>query len=651
MLAYRKEIDGLRAIAVLPVILFHAGFNVFSGGFVGVDVFFVISGFLITSIILNEKEDGTFSLLNFYERRVRRILPALFFVIFVSMPIAALCMMPFEMKEMSQSLMAIPFFVSNVVFWMQSGYFAESSDFKPFIHTWTLAVEEQYYFIFPLLVMALWRFGTKRILIVLGGIAVVSFLFASVLQKGTETAFFLIHARAWELLVGAIGAFVNHFHFRKHNPVPIHIRSFLSGAGIVLILISVFVFDEETPFPSAYTMVPVVGTALFLLFSGGIKWVAQVIGNRVFVGVGLISYSAYLWHQPIFAFARLLDTGKLASFAYYPLIALTFLCAFISYLFVEKPFRDRKKLSRKTVFAASLLASAVCVFIGLYGYFSNGFEKIYVRNLSEDRQKIYAYLKKNEFGDQYDEMPKDKECVFWQRSLDDAFAQRFEACAKNHGKGVLVIGDSHSMNIYGALARNNAYPFLASITRGNCRIHGNKSLCDYRDIEGFLARHKKQIRMLVYHQTARFLFKSDHADYFSSDLLKMQNIPMLDFNEENISATISYLDSVSSGIDIVWLGPRIEPMIRKNQLWRSMNASFKIRDDVVRNYSALDDYLKEKIMNGKHAFRYVSLQDAIAFGKETDLFMGDCVTFRDSDHFSVCGERIFGPRIKNSLVK
>jgi peptidoglycan/LPS O-acetylase OafA/YrhL len=165
---YRREIDGLRALAVLPVILFHAGFDSFSGGFVGVDVFFVISGYLITTIILSELEEGTFSIVNFYERRARRILPALFLVILVCIPFAWLWLLPIDMKDFSRSLVAVSFFASNILFWRESGYFDTAAELKPLLHTWSLALEKQFYVLFPLILILFWKIGKRWILVLLG---------------------------------------------------------------------------------------------------------------------------------------------------------------------------------------------------------------------------------------------------------------------------------------------------------------------------------------------------------------------------------------------------------------------------------------------------------------------------------------------------
>ena len=205
---YRKEIDGLRALAIIPVILFHAGFKVFEGGFIGVDVFFVISGYLITTIILSDIESGKFSISNFYERRARRILPALFFIMLCCLPFAWFVLTPNHLKDFYQSLTAVSVFSSNILFWKESGYFDTATELKPLIHTWSLAVEEQYYILFPLLLVMLWKLRKQLILGSLIAITVISLFLAQwgAYNKPSAT-FFLLPTRSWELAIGALIAY------------------------------------------------------------------------------------------------------------------------------------------------------------------------------------------------------------------------------------------------------------------------------------------------------------------------------------------------------------------------------------------------------------------------------------------------------------
>ena len=246
---YRREIDGLRALAVIPVIFFHAGFSLFSGGFVGVDIFFVISGYLITSILINEINSDKFSIINFYERRARRILPALFLVMLVSAPFAWFWLIPADMLDFAQSYSAISVFSSNLLFWKESGYFDVATELKPMLHTWSLAVEEQFYVILPLLLSVLWRFGLNACVTVLTVFAVSSLLLAHWSSSNAPSAaFYLLPFRWWELALGSLTAF---FMYRSTGSgLGLKLRQLLCYFGVVLIAISLFSFDKHTPFPS-----------------------------------------------------------------------------------------------------------------------------------------------------------------------------------------------------------------------------------------------------------------------------------------------------------------------------------------------------------------------------------------------------------------
>ena len=291
---YRAEIDGLRALAVLPVILFHAGFELFSGGFVGVDVFFVISGYLITTILIEDIENKRFSIINFYERRARRILPALFFVMLVCIPFAWMWMLPSQMKDFSQSLFAVSLFASNILFWRESGYFAPAAEEMPLLHTWSLAVEEQYYVLFPIFLILAWRFGKSRVFWMIVVMAAFSLLLSEWGWRNKPTAnFYLAPTRAWELFAGSIAAFIVQKQGVQKN-------NFLSLIGLAAIIFSIFFYNETTPFPSVYALVPVLGVVLLVLYADQETYVAKLLSTKGIVAIVLVSYSAYLWHQPLF---------------------------------------------------------------------------------------------------------------------------------------------------------------------------------------------------------------------------------------------------------------------------------------------------------------------------------------------------------------
>jgi peptidoglycan/LPS O-acetylase OafA/YrhL len=369
---YRREIDGLRAIAVLPVILFHAGFETFGGGFVGVDVFFVISGYLITTIILAELEQGEFSIANFYERRARRILPALFLVVFACIPFAWLWLLPVDMKDFSQSLAAVSIFTSNVLFWRESGYFDTAAEFKPLLHTWSLGVEEQFYVFFPLLLAIFWRFGKHWILSLLVSIFAASLALSQWWAHVEPAAsFFLLPTRVWELLIGAFAA----FYLSRSNRTQFSSVICEAGGwlGLTLIVYAIIVYSKTTPFPGIYALVPAIGAVSVILFVTDSTSVGKLLGNKIFVGVGLISYSAYLWHQPLFAFARHRSPHEPSPAVFAMLSGFALILAYFSWRYVETKFRNREKFDRRRVFIGGLIISSLLLSLGVLGHIEKGF--------------------------------------------------------------------------------------------------------------------------------------------------------------------------------------------------------------------------------------------------------------------------------------
>ncbi len=366
---YRKEIDGLRALAVVPVILFHAGFEWLKGGYVGVDIFFVISGYLITTILLQEQQKGTFSILNFYERRARRILPALFIVLLVCLPFAWFWLLPHELKDFGKSLIAVVTFVSNILFWLETDYFTADAELIPLLHTWSLAVEEQFYIIFPLF-LALFA-GKKKVAMAVV-VSLIALLSLGLTEWGwryfAEGNFYLIPFRAWELMIGALTAF---YLFYKPQPEGFicHIGSLM---GLVLILIAILFLDKTMPFPSVYALAPTVGTALIILFANNHTLVNKLLSFKLFVMIGLVSYSAYLWHQPLFIFARAYHMDMPSAPVMAGLSVLSVLMAYVSWRYVEAPFRNKQRFTQKQIFSLSLAVGLLFIVIGAALVISDG---------------------------------------------------------------------------------------------------------------------------------------------------------------------------------------------------------------------------------------------------------------------------------------
>ncbi len=370
--AYRPEVDGLRCVAVVAVILYHAGIGPFPGGYVGVDIFFVISGYLITSILAADLATGQFSFRKFYERRARRIFPALFFVMACCVPFAWAWLTPGQLREFFQSVVAVTLFLSNLYFWLKSGYFGANAETLPLLHTWSLSVEEQFYVVFPIVLMLLWRFwrnGRSAVLGLLGIASLAACLWYEL--RDPSFNFFFAPTRAWELLAGSMVA----LHRNRWNTGALArpaAHEWLSALGIGLVLMAVCGYDKDTPFPGRFAIAPVLGTALILCFCTPRTLLGKVLASRGFVGIGLVSYSAYLWHQPLFAFARTVSASHPPQAVFVALIALTGVLSCLSWRFVEMPFRQPGRFSRPRIFTLSLAASLCFVGVGVAGHLRHG---------------------------------------------------------------------------------------------------------------------------------------------------------------------------------------------------------------------------------------------------------------------------------------
>jgi len=330
---YQAHIDGLRAIAVMAVIIYHADARLLPGGYLGVDIFFVISG-LITWLIISDQRDGDFSLLRFYERRIRRILPALFVVIVATIPLAAALLLPSQQISYARSILATLLFSSNILFWQETGYFAAEAELKPLLHTWSLAVEEQFYLFYPLLLILLARARPQS------RVAVISLAFAASLglaallsQMAPAANFYLFPTRAWELLAGGLLALAM---FERR---PLRHMGWLSIVGLILVAGSLVLFDSRTPMPSTWGLIPVGGTLLLIAFGGNGSFAGFLLAWRPVVMIGLISYSAYLWHWPILVFARLRFGDAMPPSTLAGLLVLCLALAWLTWRLVEMPTR------------------------------------------------------------------------------------------------------------------------------------------------------------------------------------------------------------------------------------------------------------------------------------------------------------------------
>lgn len=353
-LGYRPEIDGLRAIAVLSVIIYHAGFGVLPYGFLGVDIFFVISGYLITNILLNDLKHHQFSLIQFYERRARRILPALTLVLIVTTVFAWFWLLPHELKRFGDSLFSTSLFHSNLYFAKESGYFAPASQELPLLHTWSLAVEEQFYFVFPVLLWAAYKYFKKLGAFLLALLLIASYGYFLLYALKSDATYFLPFTRAWELILGvacAVGL------QNKPIPQPSIKQDIMPLLGLLLVYTAMTVKFKHNPYTlGMITMQACLGASILIYFGRSNGFIKHLLSAKWLVAIGLVSYSAYLWHYPILAFSRIKFSYQDNSDAGYLIIAVTLLLAWLSWKWIEQPFRNKHNFNRKQIYAYALVS-------------------------------------------------------------------------------------------------------------------------------------------------------------------------------------------------------------------------------------------------------------------------------------------------------
>ena len=562
-------------------------------------------------------------------------------------------MLPAELKEFSKSLGAVAVFASNILFSRESGYFDTGAELKPLLHTWSLAVEEQYYLLFPVLVLVTWSFGKRKLIAILSILACASLLIAQIHSQQLRTGhFYLLTTRGWELLIGALIALILYREGESNSEKAANdlLNEVGSIAGLCLIGYSIFAFDENTPFPSVYTLIPTVGTALIITFSTDQTAVGRILGNRWLVALGLISYSGYLWHQPLLAFARLYATEELSSPVLLLLIWATFSLAYLTWRFVEQPFRNRKTVGSRPFLLCAGTMSVAMLAIGVAGYVKDGFADHFYSTLPAETRINFELIAQHTGRNLYLDMPDNGECMFWQKAIDEQFIARFESCKKRYGKALFVLGDSHAMNIFGALFRSDAGRFLVGLSEGGCRPHTDLANCPYKAFRKFADQNFRAIEMVIYHQAGSYLLADPNGKVNSNAIFHGKNKGQYEIYFENIKRTADYLESLPAKIRIVWLGPYVEPRVSFQNLREIRKNSFLINEQILKIFEDLDKKLLEYIASSSYRFTYISAVQQIKLGTETQLKMGNCITFRDHDHFSICGEALIGAKIRESIT-
>lgn len=437
-LKYEPYIDGLRAVAVISVILFHGFPEIIPGGFSGVDLFFVISGYLISKIIFSGLSSNQFNFFDFYGRRIRRIFPSLLLVLIAISFVGHFIFLPQELQAYYKHLAGAIGFISNFILWDESGYFNKLSNAKPLQHLWSLAIEEQFYLFWPLLLWALSKFKVGLISAIFG-IGLLSFyLSIQEIKVDPVAAFFLTQYRAWELILGCVLAFLAGFDLKRW----LNLAPFLSIIGAVLIIFGVFFYEKTYQFPGYWVLLPTFGASLIILSSvGGGGWIHKLLSRPILISIGLISYPLYLWHWPILSFMWIVEGGEPSIYMRVGGLILTFAFSIATYKFIETPFRYGPYLKAKTATLIFAMIALGCTYLIFYKNFelSTGL-------------RSNGYVTKNPAleVDGYD-LPSGINCSESSKFPFIKMNKDFFCMQSNVHKSppsVVIIGDSHSYPMY-----------------------------------------------------------------------------------------------------------------------------------------------------------------------------------------------------------
>ena len=680
-ITYRPEIDGLRAIAVSAVILYHSQITIFGqqpfkGGFIGVDIFFVISGYLITSIILKELiTAGSFSFKHFYERRIRRILPALLFVMLVSLTFAWMYLLPSGFVVFSKSILYSLGFSSNFYFhYSGQQYGAESGLLKPFLHTWTLSVEEQFYILFPIVLLITFKYFRKYLIhILILGFAISLGLADWFSRNYPSFNFYVLPTRGWELLAGSILAYfeINNGH-RSKNKI---LNLILPSIGLLLIGHSVLSFNEEMLHPSFYTLSPIMGVCLIIWFSNKKEIITKILSTKLFVGIGLISYSLYLWHYPIFAFARLKYSTP-SEYDKFEWIVLSIILSLISYFFVERPFRNKKY---KFNFIIKCLV-LIILFITIFNFivFSNsGFPKrIHIPTIliNVEKNLDYRNISQNEIkchnrkGDKgfciFNEMPNNiGDIVLLGDSQTDAILSNLiKKISKTRFR---IIHMSYSGNLY--------LPNFSRIEKKTNKIDTDETWHEYRT--NFLNnKTHKNTYIIIYGRYDSYFEKSlrlnrnnqlEKKEEGNSEIIYLpRNMLNLDYEDRKKFIKNKFkttIEDLSKNKKIILLYPspvspdKISLRILRNKDKISNNTNFYLDDVVNYPLEFHRSYFSEEIelinsINSKNIFK-IDLEKTFCPGNQCFLYDDKNIYIFDTHHPSYEGSKKINDLILKEIEK
>tara|TARA_A100000164_G_scaffold356013_1_gene365165 strand:- start:2423 stop:4366 length:1944 start_codon:yes stop_codon:yes gene_type:complete len=635
-LGYRKEIDGLRSIAVLPVIFFHLNIDSFIGGYLGVDIFFVISGYLITSIIYLELKDSTFNILNFYERRIRRIVPVLTTVILFTLPLSWYLMVPNEFEEYLLSIFSTILFFSNILFWNQSDYFDNPSEFKPLLHTWSLSIEEQFYLFFPIIFLILYKYFKTQIFKIFIISFFLSYFLAIYSSSNYESAnFYLLPTRAWEILSGSISALILIRFANYKEKIFKNKNNLITNFGFILILFSFYFFDSSTKHPGVLTLLPVLGTVLIILSTPNNGIVSKFLSLRFMVYTGLLSYSLYLWHVPLITFIKIYRQSDLLFTDKIAVLLFTVFLSIISYNLIEKKFKNKNLFTSKQIYTNFFISVFLLIGISSTLYFTDIFTNNIENRLDDDSRDLYKLALEHTNTDTLLTRYDNNECKFFSLKLDEEFIERFDNCIESQSeKAVILLGDSHAMNLHNIAYLSTNSNFFVTIANGGSRIKLKDNEYSFKDIFEFIQEYKLSINKVYYHQSGSYLIEDYKGRVDSAEIYKSNKSYLI--KNSAINLNLQFLSSLPT--ETIWIGPFLE----SRQDFVRQIISGRKEFEIPNSHKSLFDELDYEILSrNNNKVLYVPF-DQVYQLKPDEVFVGSCLFYRDGDHLSLCAEDYIG---------
>jgi len=629
---YRRDVDFLRGLAILSVVFFHAGIPWAKNGFIGVDVFFVISGYLITSTTLRDITKNEFKFLRFIERRARRILPGLLTTLALNVPLFLLLFSPKYIENIFKSYLSIMTFVPNFFFWRQSGYFDPKAELQLLLNTWSLGIEEQFYILFAIFAFFYVKKRVKiKILLILSVLVFLISLISSITisqYKGGAT-FYLLPFRLWEFLAGSLIAILD--YETRIKTISTKNQLILKCLGLVILICSLFIPRQNTYWPNWYSIIPIIGTSLIIQNHPNSKITSLIFENRIIGYVGRVSFSWFLWHWPIIVYLNYVSDIQISDRALIFSSFIALIMAIVQFEFIEKRFRNLQKVSTVRFWRFSAITGSLLMTLSIWGVQTNGFENNWVNYRFREEHKVFA---ENVLAQQ--KVAKNlsigqKPCQFIVNTSVDIERGRMEKCFLEFGKAMVIIGDSHGVVLSDILFKSMPNNFLISWARPTSRpskgINGQ-----YADFLSFLNEYNESISKVFFHQSGTYLMKDNQGKVDSEESFRKGSKFRL--AERDVRSTIKYLNLVSKNAEVIWLGPYLESRINlDNPL--NMKASVQISNNVIERFEVLDGELKLKVSEFGQ-FRYVSLLDIYRFPSDR-VFVDECLVWQDMDHPSSCG--------------